>query len=68
VNAELLAVADALRNVRARLAQLLPTGLPQGSFADLTTVQLLGLEVAEALERLADAPVERKPTHLDERR
>jgi hypothetical protein len=56
--------------VRARLAQLLATGqTPEGSFPDISLVMTSGLEVAAALERLADVPPpERTPTHLDERR
>jgi hypothetical protein len=67
---ELLATAGALRNVRARLVRLLAAGAwPEGAFPDISTVQLLGLDVATALERLADVPQpERTPTHLDERR
>ena len=68
LSAELLATADALRNVRARLVQLVHDGRwPEGSFPDLTTVQVLGLDVAEALERLAKGsePLPRTPSPYD---
>lgn len=70
LSAEMLAVADALRNVRHQLTRLIAEGhLPEGSFPDLTTVQVLGLDVANALERLArgSKSPQRTPTHLDER-
>ncbi|HEY7428862.1 MAG TPA: hypothetical protein VH682_31820 [Gemmataceae bacterium] len=60
LSAEMLAVADALRSVRARLIRLTAEGqLPEGSWPDVSTVQLLGLDVAAALERLADVPAAR---------
>jgi hypothetical protein len=67
---ELLAAAGALRGLRARLVRLLADGAwPEGAFPDIATVQLLGLDVAKALERLADLPQpQHTPTHLDERR
>jgi hypothetical protein len=68
LSAELLATADALRNVRARLVHLVRDGSwPEGAFPDLTTVQVLGLDVAEALERLAKGsePAQRTPTPYD---
>jgi hypothetical protein len=67
---ELLATAGALRNVRTQLVRLLAAGAwPEGAFPDISTVQLLGLHVAKALERLADVPPPQPtPTHLDERR
>jgi hypothetical protein len=73
LSAELLAVADGLRNVRARLVQLLAEGRwPEGAFPDITTVQVRGLEVAEALERLATGSEPRPrtpgPYDADERR
>ena len=62
LSAELKVAADAIRSVRARLARLVAEGhLPEGSFPDVTTVQLCGLDVAEALERLADVPTPRQP-------
>jgi hypothetical protein len=62
LSAELQATADAIRSVRLRLARLVAEGhLPEGSFPDVTTVQLCGLDVAEALERLADVPPTRTP-------
>lgn len=52
---ECLAVADALRHVRSRLCQLVREGKwPEGAFPDISTVQLLGLDVAVALERLGN--------------
>jgi hypothetical protein len=73
LSAEMQATADALRNVRARLVQLLAAGRwPEGAFPDITTVQVQGLEVAEALERLAKGSEPRQrtpgPYDADERR
>ena len=52
---EMKATADALRHVRARLIQLVADGaLPAWAWPDASTVQLLGLDVATALCRLAD--------------
>jgi hypothetical protein len=54
LSAEMQATADALRNVRARLVQLLAAGRwPEGAFPDISVVQTFGLDVANALERLA---------------
>lgn len=68
LSAEMLAVADALRSVRSRLCQLLAAGRwPDGAMPDITTVQVLGLDVAEALERLAKGsePIRRTPGPYD---
>jgi hypothetical protein len=68
LSAEMLAVADAIRNVRTRLIQLLAAGRwPDGAFPDITTVQVLGLDVANALERLAagSEPGQRTPSPYD---
>ncbi|HEY7427126.1 MAG TPA: hypothetical protein VH682_23025 [Gemmataceae bacterium] len=68
LSAEILAVADALRSVRARLIRLTAEGhLPEGAWPDVSTVQLLGLDVAEALKRLAKGsePVRRTPGPYD---
>jgi hypothetical protein len=64
--AELVAAASALRNVRSRLCQLIAAGhWPDGSFPDIATVQVQGLDVAAALERLADVPPRRAPSPYD---
>lgn len=71
LSADLLAVAADLRAVRSRLVELVRDGQwPEGSFPDLSTVQVYGLEVANALERLAKGgePEPKAPTYLDERR
>jgi hypothetical protein len=71
LSAELLSVAAALRSVRSKLCALIAAGTwPEGTFADMSTVQVYGPVVAEALERLAKGsePAPRTPTHLDERR
>ncbi len=66
LSAELLAVAKALRNVRSRLVQMMASGRwPVGAFADLSTVQVSGLDVAEALERLADVAPPKTPSPYD---
>jgi hypothetical protein len=63
------ATADAIRNVRTRLYDLFAGGnLPAELVPDATTVTILGLDVAAAMERLADVPPQRTLTHLDERR
>jgi hypothetical protein len=65
---EMQALADALRNVRARLGQLIRDGqLPVGAFPDVSTVQVVGLDVAAALERLANdrEPMQRTPGPYD---
>lgn len=64
---ECLAAADAIRHVRIRLCQLLASGqIPEGSFPDITRVQVDGLLVAEALVNLAsDEPRPRTPTPYD---
>lgn len=50
---ECLAVADSLRSIRQRLNQMLLEGKwPEDSWPDITTVQVLGLDVAMALDRL----------------
>jgi hypothetical protein len=62
LSAELSATDDALPNLRVRLSRLVAEGLlPEGAWPDVTTVQICGLDVAEALERLADAPHPRQP-------
>jgi hypothetical protein len=60
LSAEMQALANALRNVRSRLIELVRDGqLPVGAFPDVTTIQVVGLDVAAALERLAN---DREPT------
>jgi len=62
LSAEMQALADALRNVRTRLIHMIRDGqLPEGVFPDVTTIQVVGLDVVEALERMASDGV---PTHL----
>jgi hypothetical protein len=57
LSSELQVTADALRSVRNRLARLVAEGhLPEGAWPDVSTIQVCGLDVAEALERLADVP------------
>ena len=57
LSAEMKATANALRSVRAHIVRLVAEGmLPEGSWPDASTVQVLGLDVAEALERLVDCP------------
>ncbi len=70
LSAELRAVADALRHVRSRLVRMVANGtMPEWAWPDATTVQVIGLDVANALERLArDDEPSKTPTHLDERR
>jgi len=75
LSAEMKATADALRSARAQLSRLIAEGrLPEGAWPDVSTVQTLGLDVAEALERLADCPPDRTvsrkrgPYDPDERR
>jgi hypothetical protein len=73
LSAELQATADALRSVRARLVQLLAAGRwPGGASPDISTVQTLDLDVANARERLAAGSEPRPrtpgPYHADERR
>jgi hypothetical protein len=66
---EMKATADAIRNVRANLCQLIAEGvLPDDLFPDVTTVNVCGLDVALALERLAGDGGVRMPSYLDERR
>ena len=66
---EMKATADALRNVRQRLCQLIAEGhLPDDLYPDVTTVNVCGLDVALALERLAGDGGVKMPTYLDERR
>jgi hypothetical protein len=66
---EMKATADAIHHVRNQLYDLFAGGnLPADLVPDATTVAILGLDVAAALERLADVPPQRTPTHLDERR
>jgi hypothetical protein len=49
LSAELQATAEALRSVRNRLARFVAEGhLPEGSWSDLSTIQVCGLDVAEA--------------------
>jgi hypothetical protein len=71
LSAECQAVADALRSVRERLVQMVVREghRPEGSFADLTTIQVVGVDVIAALERSArgSEPHTRTPTHLDDR-
>jgi hypothetical protein len=66
LSAELLAVAESLRKVRSRLVQLIAAGSwPDGTFPDIATVQVQGLDVAAALERLADVPPPKTPSPYD---
>jgi hypothetical protein len=61
-----VAAASALRKVRAQFCQLIVAGhWPEGSFPDIATVQVQGLDVAAALERLADVPPSRAPSPFD---
>jgi hypothetical protein len=65
-SAELLAVAGALRKVRTRLCQLIAAGSwPDGTFPDIAIVQVQGLDVAAALERLADVAPPKTPSPYD---
>ena len=70
LSAELKAVGDALHNVRLKLCRLsAQVALPAEIWSDVSTVLTAGLDVAEALQRLAsNEPKPRTPTHLDERR
>lgn len=66
---EMKATADAIRNVRARLYQMIAEGtLPDDVCHDVTTVNVSGIDVALALERLAGDGGVRTPTYIDERR
>jgi hypothetical protein len=59
--AELLAVANGLRNVRTALAKLVAEDkLPAASHPETYTTMICGLDVAGALERLAQRLAETK--------
>jgi hypothetical protein len=65
---DMASVAAGLRRVRAQLYELLAQDqLPPWAIPDARTVQLLGLDVALALDALVDAPP-RPKSPLDERR
>ena len=66
---EMKATADALRNVRTKLYQMIAAGVMSSDlYPDVTTVNVCGLDVALALERLAGDGGIRTPSYLDERR
>jgi hypothetical protein len=60
--------AGLIRAIRLKLIQLRVDDLmPPWSVVDSSTVEVLGLDVAAALEALCDTPPQRTPTHIDER-